>query len=130
MNILKSTWKQFINSKKFILLSAILDFTFFILIAKTMQDILTKVSTNLASINSAIQSEFTNVQQIGEFSLLTNQEFMANYRVLIKYTLLFFVIFFLLWVFFQGTNWYLAKPKKEGYVKFMKSFALINIFWL
>ncbi len=65
--------------------------------------------------------------------LLKNQEFMSNIYAIGKYFIIFALAFYLLWIFFQGSVWFMANKISNIKIKFsdyISKFAVLSIFWL
>ncbi|MFC1775098.1 hypothetical protein ACFLZN_02165 [Nanoarchaeota archaeon] len=113
------------KNKYLIIPSYILDIIFFVLLGVLHLEILTKVSDHLFEITKIMEEQTKNLIEneliYFESNLLTDPAFTQHYHAILGYLALFVLLAFLLFVIFQGLNFYLAHRMVHN-VKF-KEFA-------
>ena len=127
MNLLKS-WKQTIDNPKYVILSTISDLIFLLSMFYATYITWLTISEAMEKIQGILN--LPEGQEAALQHLLAQQEmFMQNYQLMMKSIAVFVVIFFALWVVFQGFSWYNAlkiTKKKIKILDFYKKFALAS----
>jgi len=135
-NNIKTLKESFDLGKKninYIVVPILIDIIFLLLVGAAGSFVLEKaipyleefaeINVNAPSLTSMTDAEFTAfLEQSAEKTYLSNQAF----NVFLK----FIGIIFLLWVIFQGLNWFLASKcvnNKTSYKRFMLNFSIISL---
>lgn len=84
------------------------------------------ISENVGIITSGTNPSLTSI-------LMENTEIRALFNNLIWIYILLAIVIYMVYTFFQGIAWKMSRDiaeKKDGMYRFMKEFAILNIFWL
>jgi hypothetical protein len=134
MKPLNSAWMTFKNNKKFVVLFTVIDFLFFFVFFKTSTSLFLRASDKISVLNGIIQGAVSQVQLGRDVNslLLGNPEFVSSFGAVVNVMVLWVIVTFVLWVVFQGTQFFLTKRliKKIKIIAFIKSFVLVNVVWL
>lgn len=137
LSILKHTWSLLLENKLFLVLFVIFDIAFFVSLIYSQSIIYPVLGDYSAKLFSVVERESKGLNESNlsnlDSILSQNAEFIDNYRSFLKYFSYLVLSFFLIFVVFQGINWFLAHKivrREFSIPKFALWFFLWCIMWL
>ncbi|MBN1644581.1 hypothetical protein JW851_00895 [Candidatus Woesearchaeota archaeon] len=110
-----------------------LDVLFFFALGFFTAPVSVKMKTLLLQITAVFSEGLTEVDSTETvLDILFDSQTMVFWKPLVLYALLFIFIIYLVYIIFQSVSWNLSLRiinKKIKYLSYLKSFALLNLFW-
>jgi hypothetical protein len=136
LSTITKSWKAFVSNKKLILLAVLVDLVFVIALAQLHYEVFSKASEHAVKLTTMIGAQaqqIADTENITDMSIISSQEFMAEYNLLLKYIGWFLLGTLAAWLVCKGVLWFIAHivaEKKPHSGWFVLNFAGITLIWL